>query len=73
MTPSREEIEDDIVIVIEDGSYRKQQDRRRKVVSFGSSTKLDVLLAFLGHSARITFWVAVMVVILSLLSVMRTV
>lgn len=72
MTPSREEIEDDIVVVIEDKLYKKQERKERERRMTGAG-KWDALLGFLAHSGRIFFWLLIMVAMLSLLSIMKDV
>ena len=72
MNPSREEIEDDIVVVIEDKLYKKQEARERKRRITGAG-RWDLALGILGYVGRTAFWVGIAIAILSLLSVMRTV
>jgi hypothetical protein len=72
MTPSREEIEDDIVIVIEDDLYKKQEARERKRRITGAG-RWDLLFDILGRVAYLAFWAAVIVAILSIVSVMGTI
>ena len=72
MTPSREEIEDDIVIVIEDDLYKKQEARERKRRITGAG-RWDLLFDILGQVAYLALWAAVIVAILSVVSVMGTI
>jgi hypothetical protein len=72
MSPSREEIEEDIVIVIEDESFRKQEAAQRKRVVTGAS-KWDFLFYFMGGVLLSAFWIGVALAALFILSVMETI